>query len=59
MAGFVFTLPKSNHLENLLTPKDNLLNETTSETINLFSSNVSKLPQETLEKITIENYIKK
>ena len=33
VAGFVFMLPKSNHLQNLLTPKDNLLNETTPETI--------------------------
>ena len=59
VAAFVFTLSKSNHLQNLLPPKDNLLNETTPETINLFSSNVLKLPQETLVKIAIENYIKK
>ena len=59
MTSFVFTHPKSNHLQKFLTPKDNLLNETTPETINLFSSNVFKLPQETLVKTAIENYIKK
>ena len=59
VVGFVFMSPKSNHLQNLLTPKDNLLNQRTPETINLFSSNVFKLPQETLVKTAIENYIKK
>ena len=34
---FIFTLPKDNHLQNLLAPKDNLINETTPEKINLFS----------------------
>ena len=56
---FVFTLQERNHFQKLLTPTDNLLNETTAETINLFSSNVFKLPQETLVKTLIENYIKK
>ena len=56
---FAFTLPKSNHLQNLLTPKDNLLNKTTPETINLFSKNIFKLPKETLVKSAIGNYIKK
>ena len=59
VSDFVFTLPKSNHLQTLLTPKDNLLNETTPETINLFSSNFFKLPIEALVKTAIENYIKK
>ena len=58
VARLAFTLPKSNHLQNLLTPKDNLLNETTPET-DLFSSNVFKLPQEALVKTATENYIKK
>ena len=34
--SFVFMLLKSNHLQNLLTPKETLLNETTSEKVNLF-----------------------
>ena len=55
---FVFTLPKSNHLQNLLTPKDNLLNETIPEKIDLFSINIFKLPQETLIKTAINIYIK-
>ena len=45
--------------QNLLTPKGNLLNGTTPEAINLFSSNVFKLPEENLVKTVIENYIKK
>ena len=57
VAGFVFTLPKSNHLHKLLTPRNNWLNEATPKTTNLFSSNVFKLPQETLVKTAIENYI--
>ena len=35
-SSFVFMLLKSNHLQNLLTPKETLLNETTPEKINLF-----------------------
>ena len=53
--GFIFTLPKSNHLQNLLTPKDNLLKETAPKTINFFSKNIFKLPQETLIKTAIDN----
>ena len=45
--------------QNLLTPKGNLLNGTTPEAINLFSSNVFKLSAENLGKTVIENYIKK
>ena len=56
--GFIFTLPKGNHLQNLLSPKDNLINETTPQKINLFSKNIFKLPQETLIKTAINNYIK-
>ena len=52
-------LPKSNHLQKLLTPADNLLSETIPEKINLFSKNIFKLPQETLVKTAIDNYIKK
>lgn len=57
-SGFVFTLPKNNHLQNLLTLWDILLNETTPERINLFSKNLFKLPQETLIKTVIDNYVK-
>ena len=57
MAGFVFMVTKSNHLQKLLTTTDNLLNETTPGTITLFSSNVFELPQETLVKGAIENFI--
>ena len=28
VGSFIFTLPKGNHLQNLLTPKDELINET-------------------------------
>ena len=56
--GFVFTLPKNNHLQNLLTLWDILLNETTPERINLFSKSLFKLPQETLIKTVIDNYVK-
>ena len=59
VGGFIFTPPKGNHLQNFLTPKDNLINETTPETKNLFSRNIFKLPQETLVKTAIDNYIKK
>ena len=58
VGGFLFTVPKGNHLQNLLTPKDNLINETTPQKINFFSKNVFKLPQETLVKTAINNYIK-
>ena len=30
VGGFIFTLLKGNHLQNLLIPKNNLINETTS-----------------------------
>ena len=41
------------------TPGDNLINKTTPETINLFLKKNFKLPQETLVKTAIDNYIKK
>ena len=59
VGGFIFTLPKDKHLENLLTPKDNLINETAPQKINLLSKNIFKLPQETLVKTGINNYMKK
>ena len=59
VGGFIFTLPKGDHLQNLLTPKDNLINEMTPEKINLFSKNIFKISQETLVKTAIDNYIKK
>ena len=59
VGGFIFTLPKGNHLQNLATSKDNLINETTPQKIYLFSKSVLKLPQETLVKKTINNCIKK
>ena len=55
---FIFTLPKGNHLQNLLTPKDNLINKAAPQKINLFLKNIFKLPQETLLKTAINNYIK-
>ena len=58
VAGFVFTLPKSNHLQKLFTPTNNLLNETNLERINFFPKNIFKLPQETLVKTVIDNDIK-
>ena len=58
VGSFIFTLPKGNHLQNLLTPKDNLVNETTPQKINLFSKKIFKLPQETLVKTAINNYMK-
>ena len=59
VGGFIFTLPKGDHLQNLLTLKDNLINEMTPEKINLFSKNIFKISQETLVKTAIDNYIKK
>ena len=57
--GFVFTFPGGSHLQNLLTPKEHLLNETITETLNLFSKDIFKLLQETLVKTAINNYINK
>ena len=45
-----FSLPNSEHLPNLLGPKDNLLNETTTEVVDLCSEDTFKLPQELLVK---------
>ena len=59
VGGFIFTLPKDKHLENLLTPKANLINETAPQKINLLSKNIFKFPQETLVKTGINNYMKK
>ena len=59
VGGFIFTLPKGNHLQNLSTSKDNLINETIPQKIYLFSKSILKLPQETLVKTTINNCIKK
>ena len=58
VGGFIFTLPKGNHVQNLLTPKANLINKTTPQKTNLFSKNIFKLLQETLIKTAINNYIK-
>ena len=33
---FIFTLPKDNHLQNLLTPKDNLINKAAPQKLNFF-----------------------
>ena len=58
--GFVFSLPNSDdNIRNLLTPKINLMKDISPEKTNLFSKNTLKLPQETLFKTGIENYIKK
>ena len=57
---FVFSLPNSNTLKSFLTPKDNLLNEVNSETVNLFNpKDIFKNATENLVKTAIENYIKK
>ena len=45
VGGFTSTLPKVNHLQNLLNPKDILINEATPEKINLFSKKNFNLPQ--------------
>ena len=57
--GFVFTFPGGSHLQNLLTPKEHFLIETTTETLNLFSKDIFKFLQETLVKTAINNYINK
>lgn len=54
-----FTLPNSKHLQNLWTPKDKLINETSPEVVNVISKDIFKLPQELLVRAAIENYIKK
>ena len=57
---FVFFLPISNTLKNLLTSKDNLLNEINPESANMFNPNdIFKIQQENLVKTAIEKYIKK
>ena len=53
VGGFIFTLPKDNHLQNLLTPKNKLINETAPQKICLLSKNIFKLPQEALVKTAI------
>ena len=45
VGGFIFILLKGNHLQNFLTPKNNLINETTLETINLFFKNILSSPK--------------
>ena len=54
-----FSLPNSEHLPNLIGPKDNLLNETTTEVVDLFSKDTFKLPEELLVKTAIHTYTKK
>ena len=57
---FIFSLPNSSAFINLLTPKDNLLNEINPEIVNLFNpKDIFKIPYENLVKTAIENYIKK
>lgn len=53
-----FSLPNSEHLPNLIGPKDNLLNETTLE-LDVTNKEIFKLSQELLIKTAIENHIKK
>ena len=57
VGGFIFTIPKVNHPQNLLTPEDNLIKETTPQKTNLFSK--KKIFKLTLVKTAINNYIKK
>lgn len=54
-----FMLPSSKYLQNLWTPKDKLINETSPEVVNAISKDIFKLPQELLVRTAIENYIKK
>ena len=57
--SFVLSPPNSeDNIKILLTPKNNLMIYISPEK-KLFSKNALKLPQETLVKTTIENYIKK
>lgn len=53
-----FSFPNSDHLQNLIDPRDNRLNETTPEVEDVFSNNTFMLPQELLVKRAIDNYIK-
>ena len=57
--GFVLRFLGSSNLQNLQTPKENLLNDKPLEMINLFSKDIFKLPQETIVKTGVNNYIKK
>ena len=59
MGKCVFSLSNSSTLKNLLTPKDNMLNEINSETMNLFNpKDFFKIPPENLVKTATESYIK-
>ena len=42
VGSFIVTHAKGSHLQNLLIPKDNLINEATPQKINLFSKNIFK-----------------
>ena len=53
-----FWFPNSGDLQNLISPKDNLLNETTLE-LDVTNKEIFKLSQELLIKTAIENHIKK
>ena len=57
--SFVLRFLGSSNLQNLQTPKENLLNDKPLEMINLFSKDIFKLPQETIVKTGVNNYIKK
>ena len=59
ISGFIFRLPKGNHLKHLLTANTDLLSDTIPKTINSFPKNIFKIPQETFVKTAIDNYIKK
>ena len=54
-----FMLPSSKYLQNLWTPKDKLINETSPEVVNAISKDIVKLPQELLVRTAVKNYIKK
>ena len=54
-----FMLPSSKYLQNLWTPKDKLINETSPEVVNAISKDIFKLPQELLVRTAVKNYIKK
>ena len=54
-----FSFPNSGHLQNLVSPMDNLFNKTATEVMAAANKEIFKLPQELLIKTAIENYIKK
>ena len=58
--GIQFTFPRIQEgLQELLTPSSQIINKTEAEAKGFASKDIFKLPQETLIKTAIDNYIKK